>query len=170
MLRHLFCGLAYDPLGSPEEMVFAEPFRYNEVAMKTFSDEALSQARSELHKELLSLEETIQPCSGKRLEYVRHRLTSMHRRISWHFLFEEQNMDLAIRHEPALREAARRFAEEHFRLVQYINELIGDVQSADNLENELRERVSKWTTSVRLCTKDMIQTEFSILARPGENQ
>jgi hypothetical protein len=115
----------------------------------TFSDEALDQAQTELFANLLALEEMIQPHSDKKLEHVRIGLTSIHRRISWHFLLEEQTLDMAVKREPVLKEATHRIEEEHAQLIRSMHELIAEVEAANWLEDELRERVLKWISSIR---------------------
>jgi hypothetical protein len=115
----------------------------------TFSDEALDQAQTELFANLLSLEEMIQPHADKKLEHVRIGLTSIHRRISWHFLLEQQTLDLAVKREPGLKEATQRMQEEHGHLIRSMHELIAEVEAASGLEDELRERVLKWISSIR---------------------
>jgi hypothetical protein len=129
--------------------------------------EALSRAHAALLEDLRKLEVAVQPSSQEELAELRARLSTTSKHITEHFRFEEQNgyMDIVRKREPRLERSIQQLAEEHRRLRQSLDMLVGELGAATNLNDAFREGVRQWIEQVRqheTRENDLVQDAFNM--------
>jgi hypothetical protein len=119
--------------------------------IETSVAEALSRAHAALLEDLRKLETAAHPETGKSLAELRAQLSATRTHIAEHFRFEEQNgyMDTVRRREPRLEHEIQQLAEEHRQLMQSLEGLIGQANTATGLDNTFQNEVRGWIAHVR---------------------
>ena len=133
--------------------------------------ETLNRAHAALLKDLRKLDEAAGPTSGKVSTELRARLGATRTHLAEHFGFEEQNgyMDKVRKREPRLEHVIQQLAEEHRRLMQSLESLIGEC--SPGLDNSFREKVRAWVQEVRqheIHENDVVQDAFTLDIGPED--
>jgi hypothetical protein len=115
------------------------------------SPSVLAEAHQKLFDDLQELDDSARPASTEGLSQLRTRLSAIRRHISDHFRFEEQNGYMAPLRtaEPRLERIIERLAGDHERLLCGLDMLIGEAESALELEDSLRLKIMSWIEKVR---------------------
>lgn len=135
--------------------------------------EALGRAHTALLEDLRKMDEAVHPTAGEGLAELRARLDATRRHITEHFRFEEQNgyMDAVRKREPRFERSIDQLAEEHRRLAQSLDALIGEAKAATSPTDVLREQAREWVGRVRqheVRENDLVQNAFNLDMGPED--
>jgi hypothetical protein len=135
--------------------------------IETSVAEALSRAHAVLLEDLRKLETAVHPETGESVAGLRAQLNATRTHIAEHFRFEEQNgyMNTVRRREPRLEHEIQQLAEEHRRLMQSLEGLIVQANTATGLDNTFQGEVRGWIEHVRqheARENDLVQNAFNL--------
>ncbi len=110
----------------------------------------LGRAHTALMSELAKLKATVQPGSGANLVQIGTQLAAIHRHITVHFAFEEQQgwIDVVRRQEPRWEHAIGQLVQEHRQLANSLETLTEEADAAKNLSQILCEKILRWIDRV----------------------
>ena len=113
--------------------------------------ESLSRAHQALRNDLWKLGQSVDSARHQDIGPLRAHLVKTQTHLLDHFHFEEVNgyMDKVRKDMPRYDRVIDQLAEEHQKLAQTLNALIGKANVADGLDLPLREEVQQWIAALR---------------------
>jgi ElaB/YqjD/DUF883 family membrane-anchored ribosome-binding protein len=113
--------------------------------------EALRQAHAALGRDLRELAAAAGVPSGAGLAEVTVRLDKTREHLAEHFRFEEENgyMDAVLQRNPNRERTVQHLRDEHRRLTESLEALLGEAAAAGGPKEGLREKILAWVESVR---------------------
>lgn len=121
-----------------------------ETSERAFA-EALYQAHTDLLRDLMELEQSVQRGSEQGQRELSSRLATVQTHLADHFRFEERDGYMAplLKEEPRIGPVVQELLAEHRRLTQALGALVEEVSAAQALRDDVRERVRAWVKQVR---------------------